>query len=111
MRFYGVQEDKLLEVIDKIKDGLWVFEEDSRREELSSEDAKRKVLELVERVKAWKEGNRHIPVGTVFFFVSTPDDPKAFKVYDLSSLGCSVSLNPAKYKLYSKELLPNLENS
>ncbi len=56
-------------------------------------------------VKGWKEQNKHLPTGTVFFFVSTPDNPQAFKVYDLSSLGCSTKLDPARWKVYKKELL------
>lgn len=103
MRFYGLSEDKMFEVIEKIESGSWILEEDGRIEKISQEEAKTKLRELLEKVKEWKEKSKHIPPGTLFFFVSTPNNPQAIKVYDLSSLGCSSSLDPAKWKIYKEE--------
>ncbi len=105
MRFYGIpSEERMLNIVEKISDGVWFYEENGKREELFSDEVKRKLVELVHLVKGWKEESRHIPLGTTFFFVSTPDNPTAIKVYDLSSLGCSSSLSPARWKFYKKEL-------
>ncbi|MEJ5338616.1 MAG: hypothetical protein WHS43_03055 [Aquificaceae bacterium] len=105
MRFYGIaSEERILEIVERITDGVWVYEDNGKREELDVEGAKKKLLELVNMVKGWKEESRHIPAGTTFFFVSTPESPQAVKVYDLSSLGCSSSLSPARWKVYRKEL-------
>lgn len=105
MRFYGIPfEDRVLEIVERITDGAWLYEENGNTEELSAEEVKKKLLELVNMVKSWKQESRHIPAGTTFFFVSTPDNPQAIKVYDLSSLGCSSSLSPARWKVYKKEL-------
>ncbi len=105
MRFYGVLEERMVEIIENVSDGEWIIEEDGKKEELSAQEVKEKLLELVQKVKTWKEENKYIPSGTIFFFVSTPDSPQAFKVYDLSSLGCSTKLDPARWKIYKKELL------
>ncbi len=105
MRFYGIpSEDRILEIVERMTEGAWLYEENGNRQELSVEEAKGKLFELVNMVKGWKQESRHIPTGTTFFFVSTPDNPQAIKVYDLSSLGCSSSLSPARWKLYRKEL-------
>ncbi|MFN4320067.1 MAG: hypothetical protein ACK4FY_06340 [Aquificaceae bacterium] len=109
MRFYGIpSEERVLEIIESIKDGVWIFEENGKTQSLDAEGIKEKLYELVNRVKGWKEQNKHLPAGTVFFFVSTPDEPQAFKVYDLSSLGCSTKLDPARWKIYKKEFLGKL---
>ena len=106
MRFYGIpSEDRVLEIIEGIKDGAWVLEEDGKTQTFDAEGIKERLRELVYMVKGWKEQNKYLPTGTVFFFVSTPDNPQAFKVYDLSSLGCSTKLDPARWRVYKKELL------
>lgn len=105
MRFYGIAyEEKLHEIVEKIQGGVWIYEEEGKKEELDAEKVKEKLHELIQKVKGWKQENRYIPAGTAFFFVSTPDEPVAIKVYDLTSLGCSPSLNPARWKIYRKEL-------
>lgn len=105
MRFYGVpSEDRALELIEKLPQGRWILEENSKREVLSREEAKERLRRIVEEVKGWKEQNKHIPPTTTFIFVHEPSEPKAFKIYDLSSLGCSVSLNPPRWKVYLEGL-------
>lgn len=105
MRFYGIaSEDRIFEIVQKITEGIWLYEENGQKQELDVDGVREKLLELVRTVKSWKEENRHLPAGTTFFFVSTPDNPQALKVYDLSSLGCSSSLSPARWKVYRKEL-------
>lgn len=105
MRFYGIpSEERVLEIIENIKDGIWIFEEKGKTQSFDAEGIKEKLRELVNMVKGWKEQNKYLPPSTVFFFVSTPDDPQAFKVYDLSSLGCSTELDPARWKVYRRSL-------
>ncbi len=105
MRFYGIpSEDRMYEIVERIQEGQWIYEENGKKQELDTQRAKEKLLELTTMVKKWKEEARSIPAGTTFFFVSTPDNPQAIKVYDLSSLGCSSSLSPARWKVYKKEL-------
>lgn len=105
MRFYGIHsEERILEILENLEGDSWIFEDNGKKETLDLQGAKTKLLELVKMVKSWKESNRYIPLCTAFFFVSLPDKPQAFKVYDLSSLGCSSSLSPARWKVYKKEL-------
>lgn len=105
MRFYGIpSEERALEIVDAIKDGNWVYEESSHREVMDAQAVKEKLREIIKQVREWKENNRHIPAGTAFIFVHEPSDPKVFKIYDLSSLGCSPSLNPPRWKIYREEL-------
>ncbi len=60
--------------------------------------------EIVNEVKGWKESLTTLTQGTVFIFVHEPSDPKAFKIYDTSSLGCSTELTPPRWKVYLREL-------
>lgn len=107
MRFYGIpSEDRVAEIVEMMKEETWIYEDlqEGVRERLSLEKTKEKLMELIRTVKGWKESNKHIPSATTFFFVHTPSDPKAFKVYDLSSLGCSSSLSPARWLIYREGL-------
>ncbi len=105
MRFYGIpSEDRVLEIIELIREGEWVFEEKGKKEILEAEQVRERLRSIVEEVKSWKISNKHIPSATTFFFVHEPSEPKAFKIYDLSSLGCSNSLVPPRWKVYRKEL-------
>ncbi len=107
MRFYGIpSEDRVLEILEGINSGEWVFEDvkEKRREFLSAEKAKERLRDIVNEVKSWKENLTTLTQGTVFIFVHEPGDPKAFKIYDTSSLGCSTELTPPRWKVYLKEL-------
>ncbi len=107
MRFYGIpSEDRVLEIVRGIDGGEWVFEDTKEKVKkvLSPEEARRKLEELVQEVKGWKEQLTTLTQTTVFIFVHEPDNPKAFKIYDTSSLGCSTSLTPPRWKVYLKEL-------
>lgn len=93
-----------MEILENIGEGLWVFEEGEKRQVLNSEEVKEKLKELVSLVREWKSQIRQLPASTPLFFVHEPSEPKAFKIYDLSSLGCAPSLNPPRWKVYRKEL-------
>jgi hypothetical protein len=104
MRFYGIpSEDRALELLARMPEGRWVFVEDSIQTELDLEQAREKLREIFLLIKGWKEGNKYIPQTTTFIFVHTPDQPKHFKIYDLSSLGCSINLNLPKWECYLLE--------
>ncbi len=107
MRFYGIpSENRVLEIVERISSGEWVFEDtkEGKKESLSEEEAKERLKEIVNEVKGWKESLTTLTQGTVFIFVHEPSDPKAFKIYDTSSLGCSTELTPPRWKVYLKEL-------
>ncbi len=107
MRFYGIpSENRVLEIIENINSGEWVFEDTKEKvkESLNSEEAKERLRKLTEEVKRWKESLTTLTQGTVFIFVHEPESPKAFKIYDTSSLGCSTELTPPRWKVYLKEL-------
>jgi len=107
MRFYGIpSEDRVFEIVEIINSGKWVFEDtkEGRKEVLSYERARERLKSLVEEVKNWKENLATLTKGTVFIFVHEPDNPRAFKIYDTSSLGCSTELTPPRWKVYLKEL-------
>ena len=111
MRFYGIpSEDRVLEIIETIDGESWLYVDtvQNKKEELSKEKAKEKLKEILREVVAWKKGNRHIPPSTPFFFVYEPSNPKAFKIYDLSSLGCSTNLSPPRWVVCLKDLEGNL---
>jgi len=56
MRFYGIpSEDRVLEIIEGIKDGVWVLEEDGKTQSFDAEGIKERLRELVYMVKGWKE--------------------------------------------------------
>ncbi len=107
MRFYGIpSENRVLEIVEGINSGEWIFEDtkEGKKESLSGEKAKEKLKEIVNEVKGWKESLTTLTQGTVFIFVHEPSDPKAFKIYDTSSLGCSTELTPPRWKVYLKDL-------
>ncbi len=107
MRFYGIpSEDRVLEILEGIKEGVWVFVDNAAKErvELTPNQARERLSQVIQEVKSWKSSNRHIPSYTTFIFVHEPSEPKAFKIYDLSSLGCSTSLPPPRWFAYLKEL-------
>jgi len=107
VRFYGISsEDRVLELAENINPGEWIFEDtrEKKKEVLSEEKAKEKLKEIVDEVRSWREQLTTLTRGTVFIFVHEPDSPRAFKIYDPSSLGCSTSLTPPRWKLYLREL-------
>ncbi len=107
MRFQGIpSEEAVLELIQKLPEGEWVFEDlkEGRKELLSAESARRLLAGLIDQVKGWKESFTTLGRGTVFVFVHDREKPRAFKIYDPSSLGCSTSLTPPRWKLYLREL-------
>lgn len=107
MRFYGIpSEERLEEIIESVKDGEWVLEDvkEKRREELSGEEVRKRLREIADQIKRWKEEFSTLTKTAVFAFVHEPEDPKAFKIYDPSSLGCSTELTPPRWKVYTKDL-------
>jgi len=107
MRFYGIpSEDRVLEIIDKIDSQDWVYEDvkEKVKEVLSGEEVKERLKDIVNEVKRWKESLTTLTQGTVFIFVHEPENPKAFKIYDTTSLGCSTELTPPRWKVYLKDL-------
>ncbi len=107
MRFYGVpSEERVLEIVEGINSGEWIFEDtkEGRREILTGEETRERLRSLVTEVRGWKESLTTLTRTTVFIFVHEPGNPKAFKIYDTSSLGCSTELTPPRWKVYLKEL-------
>ncbi len=107
MRFYGIpSENRVEEIVEGIKEGVWVYEDlkAQLREELSFEEAKEKLKEIIQQVREWKESFSTMSKNTIFVFVHEPAEPKAFKIYDTSSLGCSTELSPPRWKVYQKGL-------
>lgn len=107
MRFYGIpSEERVLEIVKGIDSGEWIFEDlkTGSKEYLGAEGVREKLKEIVEQVKKWKEEFTTMTKATVFIFVHEPSDPKAFKIYDTSSLGCSTELTPPRWKVYLREL-------
>ncbi|WP_448583806.1 hypothetical protein [Thermocrinis sp.] len=104
MRFYGIpSEDRALEILENIPDGMWILKDNSSQIRLTSQQVKEKLKDIILTIKSWKEREKHIPQTTVFLFVHTPSEPKHFKIYDLSSLGCGVNLNPPRWECYLLE--------
>ncbi len=105
MRFYGIpSENRVEEIIADIKEGVWVYEDlkGQVRQELSPEEVKEKLKEILEQVREWKGSFTTMSQNTIFVFVHEPSEPKAFKIYDTSSLGCSTELTPPRWKVYLK---------
>jgi len=105
MRFYGIpSESRVFEIIENIQDGFWIFEDTqtNAKERLSHQEVKERLRELISQVQGWKESNSFIPQNTTFVFVHEPSEPKAFKIYDMSSLGCSSNLFPPRWKVYKE---------
>ncbi len=98
-------EERVLEIIEGIDSGEWVFEDvkEGRRETLTGEETKERLRSLVMEVRSWKDSLTTLTKTTVFIFVHEPANPKAFKIYDTSSLGCSTELTPPRWKVYMKE--------
>ena len=106
MRFYGIpSEERALEIIKGIDSGEWVFEEvkTGSKEYLNADQARERLRGIVEQVRRWKEEFTTMTKATIFIFVHEPDSPKAFKIYDTSSLGCSTELTPPRWKVYLRE--------
>lgn len=68
------------------------------------EEAKERLKEIINQIREWKESFTTMSKSTIFVFVHEPSQPKAFKIYDTSSLGCSTELSPPRWKLYLREL-------
>ncbi len=107
MRFYGLnQENKIKEAIENISEGNWVFEDKAlnRVEKGNKDFAKEKLLYVLKEIESWKNTLTLIPKDTIFIFVSEPQNPIAFKIYDTSSLGCSTSLTPPRWVIRKEEI-------
>ncbi|AAC07857.1 putative protein [Aquifex aeolicus VF5] len=107
MRLYGIpSEDRAEEIANNIKEGEWVFvdRQENKKEFLSAEEAREKFKELINQVRSWKEQMSTLSKYAIFIFVDDTQNPKAIKVYDTSSLGCSTSLVPERWRLYRKEM-------
>jgi hypothetical protein len=65
---------------------------------------KNRLLDIANEIKNWKESLTLIPSNTIFVFVADKEEPRAFKIYDTSSLGCSTTLTPPRWKIYQKGL-------
>ncbi len=107
MRFYGLpSEERLKEIAESLDSGEWVFEDlkENKRLILKGHEVKEKLKEISERIKSWKEEFSTLARSTIFVFVHEPSNPKAFKIYDPSSLGCSTRLTPPRWKIYMKDL-------
>ncbi len=106
MRFYGISnEQQVVEMLNKLPDGEWIFEDlkENKREVLSRESAVEKLKELISQVQNWKKDFTTLGKNTVFIFVHIPSNPKVFKIYDISSLGCSSCLSPPRWRVFLKE--------
>ncbi len=108
MRFEGLLSDEaLIPIVERIDDGEdWVYEDtvEKVKEYIKGAEAKVRLREIYVMIKRWKDTFGTLSRGTVFIFVHEPEDPKAFKIYDTSSLGCGTSLPPPRWKIYLKEL-------
>ena len=107
MRFYGVpSEERLREIAESLTPGEWVFEDlkEKKRSLLRGHEVREKLKEISGKIRGWKEEFSTLARSTIFVFVHEPSDPKAFKIYDPSSLGCSTELTPPRWKIYLKEL-------
>jgi hypothetical protein len=107
MRFYGIPtEERLARIVEAIEEGEWVFEDlkEGRKERIGASEAKERLRDLVAQIRKWKEEFSTVAKATVFAFVHDPDRPRAFKIYDPSSLGCSTELTPPRWKVYREDL-------
>ncbi len=105
MRFYGLLKDEdFTDIIQKVSGDIWIFEDvkAKTKEELSKDQIKNRLLEISNEIISWKKTLTLMPSNTIFVFVSDKEDPKAFKIYDTSSLGCSTTLTPPRWKIYQK---------
>ncbi len=107
MRFYGLLKDEdFLNIIQKVSGDTWIVEDvkSKTKEELSKEQIKKRLLEIANEIDTWKKTLTLIPSNTVFVFVSDKEESRAFKIYDTSSLGCSTTLTPPRWKIYQQGL-------
>lgn len=107
MKFYGIaSEERALEIVENLKGDRWVFVDNQSKEklEMNLNQAKEKLKEVINEVKSWKKSSKLIPAYTVLIFVHEPQEPKVFKIYDTSSLGCSTSLSPPRWMVYLKDI-------
>ncbi|MCS7084236.1 MAG: hypothetical protein NZL90_04545 [Aquificaceae bacterium] len=103
MRFSGIpSEERAIEIAMSIKEGEWTLCENQSCQSANREEAVAWLKNIVSQISTWKKQNPAIPPATCFVFVHTPSEPVAFKIYDLSSLGCSFELSPPRWKAYLK---------
>ncbi len=103
MRFYGVaSEERVKEIIESIENGVWFFEDTKHgsKERLEHRRVKEKLREILLEIQSWKSSMSLLPKNTIFIFVHEPSCPRAFKIYDTTSLGCSSELSPPRWKVY-----------
>lgn len=80
MRFYGIpSEERVLEIIEGIKDGVWVLEEDGKTQSFDAEGIKEKLRELVYMVKGWKEQNKYLPRARSFSLLVLQITPRPLR--------------------------------
>ncbi len=107
LRFYGLLKDEdFLNIIEKVSGDIWILEDlkQKTKEEFSYTDVKDRLNSIAQEIKNWKNTIKLMPASTIFVFVHDKDNPVAFKIYDTSSLGCSTTLTPPRWKIYQKGL-------
>lgn len=107
MRFYGLLNDEdFYKIIDCVKGNDWIVEDLQKniKEKLNEKDVKLKLRDIAKEIKSWKSSFKMMPESTIFVFVSDKEEPKAFKIYDTTSLGCATSLTPPRWKIYKNGL-------
>ncbi|MGC8676950.1 MAG: hypothetical protein ACP5UF_01835 [Hydrogenobaculum sp.] len=108
MRFYGLLKDEdFLNIIQKVSGESWIIEDtkSKTKEEFSKDQIKHRLLEIANEINSWKQILTLMPSNTIFVFVADKEEPKAFKIYDTSSLGCSTTLPPPRWKVYQKGIV------
>jgi len=107
LRFYGLLKDEdFSDIVQKISGDNWIIEDtkSKTKEELSKDQIKNRLLDIANEIKNWKQTLTLMPSNTIFVFVADKEEPRAFKIYDTSSLGCSTTLTPPRWKVYQKGL-------
>jgi hypothetical protein len=108
LRFYGLLKDEdFLNIVQKISGDNWIIEDtkSKTKEELSKDQIKNRLLDIANEIKNWKQTLTLMPSNTIFVFVADKEEPRAFKIYDTSSLGCSTTLPPPRWKVYKKGIV------
>ncbi|MFN3813223.1 MAG: hypothetical protein ACK4SM_01190 [Aquificaceae bacterium] len=108
MRFYGIaSEERVKEIIESIEGGVWFFEDTKQglKERLNHQEAKERLKKILLEIQNWKSSMSLLPKSTIFVFVHEPSCPKAFKIYDTTSLGCSSELTPPRWKVYIDDVI------